>query len=256
MHILSQPFSVVSIAVLIFFISPTLALKRTIGPPGNAHFINASNACDGTNPKNFEFGICSLLISCIYDNLDEAFKASLSSGTNIASLLPTVLVLIGELEFSTPNFPILLHFALNFSTITSNSRVFSIVIGLMELNARFATPRARPAGSFVAASSNRGLLLWHRSSEWPLSTIKAVAPTSLTYNCARAKSARMDSFLAIDLLQSLASSASEAGGGLHHHYFARRHAMEKCSGDEFYHGALAMRVYLPPACLVSLDQSA
>ena len=81
------------------FIPPTLALKRTIGPPGDARFIRASNACDGTNLENFEFGVCSLLIACIYDNLDEVFKASVSSGTNIASLLPTILVLIGELEF-------------------------------------------------------------------------------------------------------------------------------------------------------------
>ena len=99
MHVLSQPFSVVSIVVSICFISPTLALKRTIGSPGDARFIRASNACDGTNPQSFEFGICSLLIACIYDKLDEAFKASLSSGTNIASLLPTILVLIGELDF-------------------------------------------------------------------------------------------------------------------------------------------------------------
>ena len=99
MHVLLQPFSVVFFVVSVCFIPPTLALKRTIGPPDDARLILASNACDGTNLKNLEFGVCSLLIACIYDNLDEAFKSSSSIGTNIASLLPTILVSIGELEF-------------------------------------------------------------------------------------------------------------------------------------------------------------
>lgn len=80
-------------------IRPVLALTRTIGPVGDYRFDRASAACDGANRENFEFGACSVLIACIYDNLDEAFKASLSSGTNIASLLPTILVLIGKLVF-------------------------------------------------------------------------------------------------------------------------------------------------------------
>ncbi|KAL8902934.1 MAG: hypothetical protein Q9171_007561, partial [Xanthocarpia ochracea] len=70
-------------------------MLRTIGPVGDDRFEIASEACDGTNRNNFEFGVCSQLIACIYDHLDEAFKASLSTGTNIASLLPTILVLIG-----------------------------------------------------------------------------------------------------------------------------------------------------------------
>ncbi|KAL8837050.1 MAG: hypothetical protein Q9176_005919 [Flavoplaca citrina] len=69
-------------------------MLRTIGPVGDHRFEIASEACDGTNRNNYEFGVCSLLIACIYDHLDEAFKASLSTGTNIASLLPTILVLI------------------------------------------------------------------------------------------------------------------------------------------------------------------
>lgn len=72
-------------------------MLRTIGPVGDHRFEIASEACDGTNRNNFEFGVCSQLIACIYDHLDEAFKASLSTGTNIASLLPTILVLIGKL---------------------------------------------------------------------------------------------------------------------------------------------------------------
>ncbi|KAL8957178.1 MAG: hypothetical protein Q9193_005484 [Seirophora villosa] len=99
-----------SALVLSAVISQALAFTRTIGPPGDYRFVRASEACDGSNPKKFEFGECSVLIACIYDNIDEAFKASLSSGTNIASLLPTILVLIGsrpielvELAFLSPH---------------------------------------------------------------------------------------------------------------------------------------------------------
>lgn len=88
-----------SALVLSAVISQALAFTCTIGPPGDYRFIYASEACDGSNPKKFEFGECSVLIACIYDNLDEAFKASLSSGTNIASLMPTILVLIGKLDY-------------------------------------------------------------------------------------------------------------------------------------------------------------
>ena len=90
-------FSVRSVLASLF-IPPTLGLRRTVGPPNNAHFTSAIKACNGSDPKEFEFGVCSLLISCIYEKLDEALKASLSSGTNIASLLPTILVLIGRLS--------------------------------------------------------------------------------------------------------------------------------------------------------------
>lgn len=88
----------VLISTLSVLIPSTLAFNRTIGPPNDGRFIAASRACNGSDPANFKFAVCSLLIACVYDKLDEAFKASLSSGTNIASLLPTILVLIGVLR--------------------------------------------------------------------------------------------------------------------------------------------------------------
>ena len=91
-------FSLPSVVVSSLLIPPTLGLRRTIGPPNDARFITASKACNGSDRKEFEFAVCSLLIACVYEKLDEAFKASLSSGTNIASLLPTILVLIGGLS--------------------------------------------------------------------------------------------------------------------------------------------------------------
>lgn len=97
MPYVSRPFTTFFTLASFNFIHPVLTLRRTIGPPGDHIFDRASAACDGANTKNFDFGVCSVLIACIYENLDEAFKASLSSGTNIASLLPTILVLIGKL---------------------------------------------------------------------------------------------------------------------------------------------------------------
>lgn len=94
-----NPFRISSVIAFLCPISPTLALLRTVGPVGDPHFKRAVAACDGTNPQNFEFGVCSRFVDCIYDNVTEAFNAGLSSETNIASLLPTILVLTGELGF-------------------------------------------------------------------------------------------------------------------------------------------------------------
>jgi hypothetical protein len=78
------------------FATPARAIKRTIGPPKDYRFQNASRICDGSDPKAFQFRTCSLMIDCVYENLTEAFKSSLSSGTSIAALLPTILALIGK----------------------------------------------------------------------------------------------------------------------------------------------------------------
>ena len=87
-----------SVLVSSLLIPPTLGLRRTVGPPNDPRFMTASEACNGSDRKEFEFGVCSLLITCIYEELTEVVKASLSSGTNIVSLLPTILVLIGMLS--------------------------------------------------------------------------------------------------------------------------------------------------------------
>ncbi|MCJ1429741.1 hypothetical protein MMC29_007656, partial [Sticta canariensis] len=103
-------FRLLPISSLSFLIPSALAFNRTAGPPQDHRFAAASRACNGSNPANFQFQRCSVLIACVYNKLDEAFKASLGSGTNIASLLPTILVLIGsptreliELAFLSPH---------------------------------------------------------------------------------------------------------------------------------------------------------
>lgn len=96
MRYFNKASSVPSIVAFPLLIPPVLTLNRTIGPPDDKRLIYASNSCNGSDPLNFRFGVCSILIACIYEHLDPAFQASLNSGTNIASLLPTILVLIGE----------------------------------------------------------------------------------------------------------------------------------------------------------------
>lgn len=107
MHTPSESTSLTSFMVLLLFILPTQAINRTVGPPHDPHFVNATNSCNGSDPANFRFDECSKLISCVYEHLHEGFKASMSCGASIAALLPTILVLIGELSFlgcSSPGF--------------------------------------------------------------------------------------------------------------------------------------------------------
>jgi len=70
-------------------------MKRTIGPANDPKFAVPAKACGSDNPENFMFGACSVLISCVLNGLNnEASKASLSTGTSIAALLPTILAIV------------------------------------------------------------------------------------------------------------------------------------------------------------------
>ena len=98
----SYSLSQLASGTLLFLVSRVEAFQRTVGPATNPTFENVSRICNGSDPASFDFGTCSNLISCVYNNLSQAYVVSLGSGTNIASLLPTILVLIGELCFSKP----------------------------------------------------------------------------------------------------------------------------------------------------------
>ncbi|KAI4233881.1 MAG: hypothetical protein LQ349_004126 [Xanthoria aureola] len=117
------------------------------------HFKKAVAACDGTNPQKFQFDVCSRLVDCIYDNVTEAFKASMSSGTNIASLLPTILVLIGTFQCTCTQI---------FKYHWKQIRLLRLIC-LTGLIVRLPTAGARRTGFFITPSSNRSMLLWH----WP-----------------------------------------------------------------------------------------
>ncbi|KAI9784561.1 MAG: hypothetical protein M1839_001783 [Geoglossum umbratile] len=88
-------YTFLQLSAVLFLIFPSQALNRTVGPPDDYRFVGVSKIRGGSNPANFEFRKCSVLIDCVYEHLSEALKASLSSGTSIAALLPTILALIG-----------------------------------------------------------------------------------------------------------------------------------------------------------------
>jgi hypothetical protein len=71
------------------------AVHRTIGPANDPRFIAVSKICNASDPENWKFGQCSLMINCVYNNLAQALLASLGAGANIAALIPTILALIG-----------------------------------------------------------------------------------------------------------------------------------------------------------------
>lgn len=104
-HSITYCFGFISI-LLPLLVPLATAIKRTAGPPGNRHFIAASQTCNASNSPNFQFGLCSAFITCMYNELSEGFKANISVGTNIASLLPTILLLIGIISV-VPFFDIL-----------------------------------------------------------------------------------------------------------------------------------------------------
>ena len=63
----------------------------------------------------------------------------------------------------------------------------------------------------------------------------------------------MDSLLAVNLPQPMASPSSEAGGGRRHCRNGQHHVLAELGGHQFHHGALAVRVALAATCLVSLQ---
>jgi len=72
-------------------------MKRTIGPVNDPRFAIPAKACGSDNPENFKFDAWSVLISCVLNGLNnEDLKASLSTGTSIAALLPTILAIVGK----------------------------------------------------------------------------------------------------------------------------------------------------------------
>jgi hypothetical protein len=85
-------------AFLFILILPADALlHRTPGPANDARFSVPAAACNASSPYMWQFGNCSQLISCMFNNLnDTALSESLSIGTSIAALTPTILALIGE----------------------------------------------------------------------------------------------------------------------------------------------------------------
>jgi len=75
------------------------AIQRTIGDPSDTQTQNVLTECLGqsssTDPIGFGYGACAHLLRCVSDNLAGDISAGMQSGGTIASLIPTILALVG-----------------------------------------------------------------------------------------------------------------------------------------------------------------
>ncbi|MCJ1249325.1 hypothetical protein MMC30_006548 [Trapelia coarctata] len=84
----------------LFFLSGRVyAIPRSIGLLSDSRVQAAVQECydqaNSTNPVGFDFGQCPALVGCVLSTLPPDVSAGMQSGTNIASLVPTILALIG-----------------------------------------------------------------------------------------------------------------------------------------------------------------
>lgn len=77
------------------------AIARTVGDASSQKVAAACfAAATPDEPVGFESNSCPRLIRCVSDNLPSDISAGMQSGANIASLVPTILALVGEILFS------------------------------------------------------------------------------------------------------------------------------------------------------------
>lgn len=91
-------------AFLIYLLSfITISYAKTLGSPTDQGFQEIFQNCMNNDTlidiyggsTGFGFGRCPNLIDCVLSSASEGTKAGMSSGTSIASLIPTMLALIG-----------------------------------------------------------------------------------------------------------------------------------------------------------------
>jgi hypothetical protein len=75
--------------------TPIHALTRYIGSPSDSQTQAIARTCGALDQSNFNVGRCPSLLRCVLDKLPSDLAAGNSSGSNIASLVPTIAALIG-----------------------------------------------------------------------------------------------------------------------------------------------------------------
>lgn len=77
------------------------ALERTIGDPNDSSLQSVVSNCLTTTPNSgFTYDKCTFLVRCVLDNVVSEIAAGFQSGSNIASLVPTTLALIGIVHYT------------------------------------------------------------------------------------------------------------------------------------------------------------
>jgi hypothetical protein len=84
---------------MILFSLPVRAIQRNIGVSSDTETQDTVQKCfqesNSTYPIGFEHGCCPNLIACVMSNLPADISAGMQAGGNIASLVPTILALVG-----------------------------------------------------------------------------------------------------------------------------------------------------------------
>lgn len=87
---------------LVLLSLPARTVQRIIGVTSDTETQDAFQTCvqasNSTYPVNFEYGGCPNLIACVMSNLPADISAGMQAGGNIASLVPTILALVGTLN--------------------------------------------------------------------------------------------------------------------------------------------------------------
>lgn len=83
------------VCVLSVLAVPVYAITRSAGEPNDPNMVPASRACGGMNQIMYTAAYCPALIRCVMDRLPSDITSGMSSGSNIASLIPTIAALIG-----------------------------------------------------------------------------------------------------------------------------------------------------------------
>ncbi|KAL9120449.1 MAG: hypothetical protein Q9187_002996 [Circinaria calcarea] len=101
-----SPFGVLTL----FSVPVGAAVNRAIGLASDARTQAAVQECSFKPNRTFNFGECSGLVKCVLDGLPSDISAGMQSGANIASLVPTILVIVGaapldlvQLAFISPH---------------------------------------------------------------------------------------------------------------------------------------------------------
>ncbi|KAH9845060.1 hypothetical protein Tdes44962_MAKER06919 [Teratosphaeria destructans] len=80
---------------LLLLPSSVRAWVRTVGSPTDPRMAAISRTCNGTDPTSYLSGHCPGLLRCVMSTATADVTAGMSAGSNIASLIPTTLALIG-----------------------------------------------------------------------------------------------------------------------------------------------------------------
>jgi hypothetical protein len=76
------------------------ALHRTVGDPDDPIMQGVASECLADPRNGFGYGKCPDLMRCVLDTLTSERTTGMQSGSNIASLVPTTLALIGTRKSS------------------------------------------------------------------------------------------------------------------------------------------------------------